>query len=76
MVGTLSVNSSSHDILILSAVAGAISWNIGDRPRSFLAATIASFIAKKTDDARATAGSPMPLDECTAWGFSESSEKY
>ena len=44
---------------------------IAGSPCSFLAAIIASLIAKKTDEARNRGGSPTPLDEYTARGFDE-----
>lgn len=62
-------NSSKHAILIRSGVAGVSRGNQPVRPTSVLAALIASFIAKKTDDARKNGGSPTALDECIAFIF-------
>ena len=63
-----------------SAVAGASSLNMlsfsfdgpfFDFVASFLAASIAFLMAKNTDDARKSGGSPTALDEYTARGFDE-----
>lgn len=61
--------SSKQAILIRSGVAGLSRGNQSVRPTSVLAALIASFIAKKTDDARKNGGSPTALDECIAFLF-------
>jgi len=63
------VNSSKQAILIRSGVARVSSgnhWLI--RPISALD-LIASFIAKKTDDARKNGGSPTAFDECIPFEF-------
>lgn len=61
--GILFVRSSSHAIRIRSTVAGESSLNMRPKPRSSLAAAIASLMAKKTDDDRKSGGSPMPFEE-------------
>jgi hypothetical protein len=55
---TLAVISSSQAIRIQAAVAGESSLNIPFSPLSILAAVMASFIAKNTDEARKRGGSP------------------
>lgn len=55
---TISVILSMHAILILAAVAGESNLNHSVLPDSFLAALIASRIAKKIDDDRNNGGSP------------------
>jgi len=55
---TLTVISSSQAIRIRATVAGESSLNAPVKPFSFLAAVMASLIAKKTDEARNRGGSP------------------
>ncbi len=57
---TISTNWSTQVILILSAVAGDQKSNGSVIPFSYLALLIASLIAKKTDAAKYSGGSPIP----------------
>ena len=54
----MAVISSRHAILIRAAVAGESSLNEPFTPFSALAASIASFMPKKIEDARNKGGSP------------------
>lgn len=63
------VNSSKQAIRIRSGVAGLSRGNQSSCPASFLAAIIASLIAKKTADAKKNGGSPTAFDEWRAFTF-------
>ena len=58
MILTRRVNSSSHAMRIRSAVAGESNRKLPTRPDSFRAYPIASWIAKKTEEAKNNGGSP------------------
>lgn len=62
-------NSSRQAIRTRSGVAGLSRGNQSLFPTSLRAATIASLMAKKTEEARKNGGSPTALDEWMAFGF-------
>lgn len=63
------INSSVHAIRIRSGVAGLSRGNQSVQPTSARAAIMASFMAKKTDEARKNGGSPTAFDEWMALSF-------
>lgn len=56
------VNSSSHAMRMRAEVAGECKVNDGSAPRSFLAAAIASLMAKNVEIPRKRGGSPTACE--------------
>lgn len=67
---------SSHAILIRAQDAGASNSNSGETPLSKRADLIASFIAKNTDAARNSGGSPTACNCATYWDYFREAKLY